>query len=479
MPAASDGEGPAVVVTDAGENAVAAVGDNEPQQANGAGDASKKRGTHAQGGGGEQAAAKRPRREEGKIEGLQKCLLSGLRGIKQDALQGVVDRLGLPNSRLWKKREDPTAEVWLPEDPVFLKGAACVLNGTKVHGRIMQMAIAPEDSNGDGGSDGAPKAAGASPPQSERILADQVTPLHSLTYEEQVRFKEMCLLGSLKKLTVRMLTEVQRECKENPALGRLKWLKEAGRGPATPLDTFHPSPTQEGYRNKNEFTIGLDKAGKPCVGFRFGRFADGDVSIGCADGCKNIPEVALQAARALTVFLRDEQDLECWGPAKHTGVWRLLLVRHNSEGGAMIMVQYASRNCQAPQDAERLKGALEKLKTFLIAEAKRTGLNLVSLFVQEHNEVGNRAADSTPCELLCGAPVFHERLLGLSFRISPTAFFQVNTRAAEVLNKLIRDWAAADQDGIVLDVCCGTGTIGLCISQGALARHTAQPNPEI
>jgi len=145
----------------------------------------------------------------------------------------------------------------------------------------------------------------------------------------------------------------------------------------------------------------------------------------------------------------------------------------------MIMVQYASRNCQAPQDAERLKGALEKLKTFLIAEAKRTGLNLVSLFVQEHNEVGNRAADSTPCELLCGAPVFHERLLGLSFRISPTAFFQVNTRAAEVLNKLIRDWAAADQDGIVLDVCCGTGTIGLCISQGALARHTAQPNPEI
>ena len=51
MPAASDGEGPAVVVTDAGENAVAAVGDNEPQQANGAGDASKKRGTHAQGGG--------------------------------------------------------------------------------------------------------------------------------------------------------------------------------------------------------------------------------------------------------------------------------------------------------------------------------------------------------------------------------------------------------------------------------------------
>ncbi|KAJ1493965.1 hypothetical protein T484DRAFT_1609871 [Baffinella frigidus] len=117
------------------------------------------------------------------------------------------------------------------------------------------------------------------------------------------------------------------------------------------------------------------------------------------------------------------------------------------------MVQYSSRNCKEKEQADKLEAALVKLKTFIVDEATRTGLKIASLFVQEHNEVGNRALDSTPVQLVHGDAVFHEKLLGLSFRISPTAFFQVNTKAAEVLNCLIRDWAGADKDGIVLDTC--------------------------
>ena len=40
-----------------------------------------------------------------------------------------------------------------------------------------------------------------------------------------------------------------------------------------------------------QFTIGYDGEKKACVGFRFGRYADGDLSIGSAEGCRNIPEV--------------------------------------------------------------------------------------------------------------------------------------------------------------------------------------------
>lgn len=63
-----------------------------------------------------------------------------------------------------------------------------------------------------------------------------------------------------------------------------------------------------------------------------------------------------------------------------------------------------------------------------------------------------------------------EHLSGLSFRVSPTAFFQVNTLGAEKLYALIKDWVLeeagerADQC-TVFDICCGTGTIGITLAQ--------------
>jgi hypothetical protein len=41
---------------------------------------------------------------------------------------------------------------------------------------------------------------------------------------------------------------------------------------AVPLPSIIRSPQLEGYRNKAEFTIGLDAAGRPAVGFLLGSF---------------------------------------------------------------------------------------------------------------------------------------------------------------------------------------------------------------
>lgn len=45
---------------------------------------------------------------------------------------------------------------------------------------------------------------------------------------------------------------------------------------------------------------------------------------------------------------------------------------------------------------------------------------------------------------------------------------QVNTPAAEVLYTVIREWAQLDGGSTVLDVCCGTGTIGLALAPVSL-----------
>ncbi|XP_019714921.1 tRNA (uracil(54)-C(5))-methyltransferase homolog-B-like [Hippocampus comes] len=58
-------------------------------------------------------------------------------------------------------------------------------------------------------------------------------------------------------------------------------------------------------------------------------------------------------------------------------------------------------------------------------------------------------------------------MLGFSFRISPDAFFQVNRSAAQVLYSTVRDLCVPNREdgsGTLLDVCCGTGAMGITAS---------------
>jgi tRNA (uracil-5-)-methyltransferase len=100
-----------------------------------------------------------------------------------------------------------------------------------------------------------------------------------------------------------------------------------------------------------------------------------------------------------------------------------------------------------------------------------------------------------PTKLLAGSPNIVETICKLNFQISPNAFFQVNTITAERLYSLVRmlavsgeaggkeflDHLATQEEGTpmleppvntnisIVDVCCGTGTIGLICSP--FVRH--------
>jgi len=47
----------------------------------------------------------------------------------------------------------------------------------------------------------------------------------------------------------------------------------------------------------------------------------------------------------------------------------------------------------------------------------------------------------------------------------------VNTLAAEILYNTIGELAQVDLETVVLDVCCGTGTIGLSLAKVKLKHH--------
>ncbi len=69
--------------------------------------------------------------------------------------------------------------------------------------------------------------------------------------------------------------------------------------------------------------------------------------------------------------------------------------------------------------------------------------------------------------LVFGEPVVAEKLLGLTFEISMESFFQTNPKSAEKLYNKALDYVFEEeipQDDVVMDLFCGTGTIGQILS---------------
>jgi tRNA (uracil-5-)-methyltransferase len=72
-----------------------------------------------------------------------------------------------------------------------------------------------------------------------------------------------------------------------------------------PLEGIVPSPTIDGYRNKCEFTIGVDVNKVAVVGMTCGKFVEGITAVEAPDECKNTPKVAISCARLMTQFVRN------------------------------------------------------------------------------------------------------------------------------------------------------------------------------
>jgi 23S rRNA (uracil1939-C5)-methyltransferase len=74
--------------------------------------------------------------------------------------------------------------------------------------------------------------------------------------------------------------------------------------------------------------------------------------------------------------------------------------------------------------------------------------------------------DQTPL-IYHGKGYIMEKLEDLQFKISPKSFFQTNTKQAEKLYAVTREFAELDGTQLVYDLYCGTGSIGLFVSKGA------------
>ncbi|XP_020795300.2 tRNA (uracil-5-)-methyltransferase homolog B [Boleophthalmus pectinirostris] len=296
------------------------------------------------------------------------------------------------------------------------------------------------------------------PPISEHVsweerLADVVTPLWKLNYEEQLGVKQKRQEAILSQLCEHLKLDLRSPCVKGQ--------------PNFPVLPILPSPVQNGYRNKSTFSVnrGVDGNTKT-VGFYVGTARSNKIVCVNGDHLLNMPEKHKLVARCYQDFLRLSPLEPCL--LFHTGGhWREITIRTNKQGHTMAIVYFHPQTL-CPEEVAEHKAALVDYFT----NGPGSVCQLDSLFFQE-STMTRCSHEASPYQLLHGVPYIYEEILGFKFRISPDAFFQVNQAAADVLYRTVRDLCTpnhhngidpAQGGGTLLDVCCGTGAIGIITS---------------
>uniref|UniRef100_A0A286XBP5 tRNA (uracil-5-)-methyltransferase homolog A n=2 Tax=Cavia porcellus TaxID=10141 RepID=A0A286XBP5_CAVPO len=285
-------------------------------------------------------------------------------------------------------------------------------------------------------------------------IADVVTPLWTVPYAEQLERKRL----ECEQVLQRLAKEIG---STNRAL--LPWLltqRHKHNKACCPLEGVRPSPQQIEYRNKCEFLVGTGVDGKDnTVGCRLGKYKGGTCAVAAPFDTVHIPEATKRVVKAFQEFIRST-PYSAYDPETYTGHWKQLTVRTSRRGQAMAIAYFHPQKL-SPEELAGLKASLAQ--HFMEGPGRASGVTC--LYFVEEGQRKTPSQEGLPLEHVAGDQCIQEDLLGLTFRISPHAFFQVNTPAAEVLYTVIQDWAQLDEGSTVLDVCCGTGTIGLAIAQ--------------
>jgi 23S rRNA (uracil1939-C5)-methyltransferase len=92
---------------------------------------------------------------------------------------------------------------------------------------------------------------------------------------------------------------------------------------------------------------------------------------------------------------------------------------------------------------------------------------ITTLYYTINHKVNDSMTDLSPIFFAGKKDHAIEKLGDFNFKISPVSFFQTNSRQAEVLYEITRQFAELDGSQVVYDLYCGTGSIGIYISAGA------------
>ena len=206
------------------------------------------------------------------------------------------------------------------------------------------------------------------------------------------------------------------------------------------------APTCYSYRNKAQYPVAAKK-GKAYAGF----FRAGTHEVVENKRCLILPEET-DAVKDAVVDYVNQFRVSVYDEVAHKGLLRHIYVRRGVVSGQVLVCLVCNGN-KLPKVEELLK-RLHKI------------LGFTTLVLSVNTKKGN-AVLGDEFITLYGPGYIEDTLCGLTFRLSPRSFYQVNHHQAQRLYEAAISQAEITKDDLVLDLYCGVGTITLAMAKSA------------
>lgn len=202
------------------------------------------------------------------------------------------------------------------------------------------------------------------------------------------------------------------------------------------------------YRNKVHGVFGRDKKGTVFTGI----YQQGTHNIIPVENCLIENETASQILRTLSKLVQSFQ-LKVYDEDRRTGLFRHALIRVGHATGQILVVLV-------------LSDPVFPSKNNFISALLQTHPEITSIVLNVNQKRTNMILGDKNI-VLYGKGYIEDRLCGLTFRISPQSFYQVNSRQTEVLYQKALEFAGLTGTQRVIDAYCGIGTIGMAAAARA------------
>ncbi len=239
-----------------------------------------------------------------------------------------------------------------------------------------------------------------------------------MDYEEETRLKKQRVMDCLNRLGRESLADI-------PILA---------------------APTCHGYRNKAQYPV-AQKKGRAYAGF----FKAGTHEVVENDRCLILPAETDTVKNAVMDYV-NQFRISVYDEVAHTGLLRHIYVRRGAVSKQILVCLVCNGN-----KLPRVEALLDRLK-------KIPGFTTLVLSV--NTKKGN-AVLGDEFITLYGPGYIEDTLCGLTFRLSPRSFYQVNHHQAQRLYEAAIAQAEITKDDLVLDLYCGVGTITLAMAGAA------------
>ena len=206
------------------------------------------------------------------------------------------------------------------------------------------------------------------------------------------------------------------------------------------------APTVYGYRNKAQYPVASQK-GRVYAGF----FKAGTHQVVENETCLILPPETQQVRRIVIDYV-NQYGISAYDETTGKGLLRHIYVRRGQVSG-QVLVCLVINGRKLPH-SEELTRRLKEVPGF------------ATLVLSVNTKKGNTVLGDEEL-VLYGPGYIEDTLCGLTFRLSPRSFYQVNHHQAQRLYDAAITQARITKDDLVLDLYCGVGTITLAMAKAA------------